>query len=68
MSTQMLESPAVAGVNNAFRDFPPYRVSVDEYVTFRSQGFLIVRQLVDQQDVKELEKSPKAAPAPAAQQ
>jgi phytanoyl-CoA hydroxylase len=31
-----------------------YRVSVDEYVRFRSEGFLIVRGLVDRADVDEL--------------
>jgi phytanoyl-CoA hydroxylase len=41
-------------VPNTFREYEPYRVSVDEYVTFRSQGFLIVRDLIDQTDVKEL--------------
>ncbi|HEY3288682.1 MAG TPA: phytanoyl-CoA dioxygenase family protein, partial [Anaerolineae bacterium] len=39
---------------NTFRDYSPYRVSVEEYISFRSQGFLIVRDLVDQTDVKEL--------------
>ena len=44
----------VSSAPNSFRDYQPYRVSVDEYVTFRSQGFVIVRDLIDQQDVKEL--------------
>jgi hypothetical protein len=31
-----------------------YHVSVDEYITFRRQGFLVVRGLVCQDDVDEL--------------
>ena len=31
-----------------------YRVSVDEYVRFRRDGFLIVRGLVSDEDVAEL--------------
>ena len=39
---------------------PPYlpsmtrKVTVDEYVRFREEGFLIVRGLVDEDDVREL--------------
>lgn len=40
--------------NTVSSDTAPYRVSIDEYVTFRSQGFLIVRGLVDQNAVDEL--------------
>src|SRR5690349_15828748 len=36
------------------RAYASYRVSVQEYVTFREQGFLVVRGLVPQQDVDEL--------------
>lgn len=32
----------------------PYQVSVDQYVTFRRQGFLVVRQLVPLEQVQEL--------------
>ncbi len=36
------------------KTYTPYRVSVQEYVTFREQGFLIVRNLVPPEDVQEL--------------
>ena len=36
------------------KTYTPYRVSVQEYVTFHEQGFLIVRDLVPQEDVQEL--------------
>ncbi|GAC1398061.1 MAG: hypothetical protein NVS4B12_06620 [Ktedonobacteraceae bacterium] len=36
------------------KTYAPYRVSVQEYVTFREQGFLIVRNLVQLEDVQEL--------------
>lgn len=32
----------------------PYRVSVAEYIAFRQQGFLVVRGLLDQDEVREL--------------
>ncbi|HEX6970741.1 MAG TPA: phytanoyl-CoA dioxygenase family protein [Limnochordia bacterium] len=32
----------------------PYRVSIDEYVRFREQGYLVVRKLVDPADVEAL--------------
>lgn len=32
----------------------PYRVSVQEYVTFREQGYLVVRNLVPQDDIREM--------------
>lgn len=34
--------------------YPPYRLSVEEYVTFRQQGFLVVRGLVPPEDVQEM--------------
>ena len=34
--------------------YPRYRVSVEEYVTFRRQGYLIIKGLVPQEDVDEL--------------
>jgi|GEM_PF-92895 Protein involved in biosynthesis of mitomycin antibiotics/polyketide fumonisin len=34
--------------------YEPYRVSVAEYRTFREQGFLVVRGLVDAEDIAEL--------------
>jgi phytanoyl-CoA hydroxylase len=52
--SNMSSQPVAVDVANSLREYAPYRVSVDEYVTFRSQGFLIVRGLVDQQDVHEL--------------
>ncbi len=36
------------------RSYAPYRVSVQEYVTFHEQGFLVVRGLVPPEDVREL--------------
>ncbi len=54
MGTVMTSGDEERSAPNSFRDYPAYRVSVDEYVTFRSQGFLIVRDLIDQQDVQEL--------------
>jgi phytanoyl-CoA hydroxylase len=36
------------------RSAPPYRVSVEEYVTFRQQGYLVVRGLVARDEVQEL--------------
>lgn len=38
----------------ATRIYEPYRVSVQEYVTFREQGFLLVRGLVPQNDTEEM--------------
>lgn len=38
----------------AQRTYEPYRVSVQEYVTFREQGFLIVRELISQEEIQEL--------------
>jgi ectoine hydroxylase-related dioxygenase (phytanoyl-CoA dioxygenase family) len=38
----------------AHRSHPRYRVSVEQYVTFRAQGFLVVRDLVSQDEVAEL--------------
>ncbi len=34
--------------------YSPYQVSVEEYVTFRQQGFLVVRGLVPPEDVQEM--------------
>src|SRR5688572_25938130 len=36
------------------RTHTPYRVSVDEYITFRKQGFLVVRGLLSPEDIREL--------------
>jgi hypothetical protein len=36
------------------KEYPRYRVSVDQYVRFHAQGFLIVRGLVPSEDVQEL--------------
>ena len=36
------------------RDYEPYRVSVQEYVAFHEQGFLVVRGLVPLEEVREL--------------
>lgn len=37
-----------------FKEYEPYRVSVQEYITFHEQGFLVVRGLVPQEDVQDL--------------
>jgi phytanoyl-CoA hydroxylase len=37
-----------------FKEYEPYRVSVQEYVTFREQGFLVVPGLVPEDDVQDL--------------
>ena len=36
------------------RIYEPYRVSVEEYVTFHRQGFLVVRGLIPLDDVQEM--------------
>ncbi|GHO55547.1 phytanoyl-CoA dioxygenase family protein [Ktedonobacter robiniae] len=38
----------------AGKQYETYRVSVQEYVTFREQGFLVVKGLVPQDDVQEM--------------
>jgi hypothetical protein len=43
-----------APTQTAPRTYPPYRVSVQEYVTFHEQGFLVVRGLVPLEEVQEL--------------
>lgn len=40
--------------NSQPRQYEPYRVTIQEYVTFREQGFLIVRNLLPQDEVQEL--------------
>ena len=66
---------AVVETAPARRSYEPYLVSVQEYITFREQGFLIVRGLVPQDDVQDLikhtddllvgrEAIPGAAPLP----
>ena len=44
----MTAAPAIAQTRT------PYRVSVDEYITFRKQGFLVVRGLLSPDEVAEL--------------
>jgi chlorinating enzyme len=39
---------------SASRTYAPYPVSVNEYITFKTQGFLVVRDLVPPEDVAEL--------------
>lgn len=46
-SAAILETPASPAIE-------PYRVSVQEYVTFREQGYLVVRGLVSPTEVQEL--------------
>ncbi len=36
------------------KSYDPYPVSVQEYVTFREQGFLIIRGLISQEEVQEI--------------
>jgi len=49
-----LALPSSAAVKPLARAYDNYRVSVDQYVTFHRQGFLIVRGLVPLDDVAEL--------------
>jgi len=48
MSTALETAPSI------HRDYDPYPVSVQEYVAFHEQGFLVVRGLVPLEDVQEL--------------
>lgn len=48
----MIESALIEPV--ATRHYEPYRVSVQEYVTFREQGFLVVRGLVPPDDIADM--------------
>jgi chlorinating enzyme len=52
--TESLALPTSAAVKPIGRSYARYRVSVQEYVTFREQGFLIVRGLIPLEDVAEL--------------
>jgi phytanoyl-CoA hydroxylase len=51
---ETLALPSSAAVKPLARTYDRYRVSVDQYVTFHRQGFLIVRGLVPLDDVAEL--------------
>lgn len=51
---ESLAKPVSAAVKPIPHTHDPYRVSVQEYVTFRNEGFLIVRGLVSPADVAEL--------------
>lgn len=48
------EATAVQESRGWQRVHEKYRVSVDEYIRFREQGFLVVRNLVPREDVQEL--------------
>jgi len=50
MSAMLEAAPAEVAAPN----YTPYHVSVREYVTFREQGFLVVRGLVSREEVREL--------------
>src|SRR6476661_938652 len=50
MATTLEAAPADVVASS----YPPYQVSVQEYVTFREQGFLVVRGLVAPTEVREL--------------
>ncbi len=52
--SETLARPPSPAVKPAARSYECYRVKVHEYVTFRQQGFLIVRGLVPPEDVAEL--------------
>ena len=52
--TEDLALPTSRALGASTKKYEPYRVSVNEYVTFREQGFLIVRGLVPPDDVAEL--------------
>lgn len=49
----MIESALIEQAT-ATRPYEPYRVSVQEYVAFREQGFLVVRGLVPPDDVADM--------------
>src|SRR5688500_1028752 len=49
-----MTAPAHAQESQAPRQYPRYAVSVDEYSTFRRQGFLVVHGLVTPEDIAEL--------------
>ena len=50
MSAMLEAAPAEVAASS----YTPYQVSVREYVTFREQGFLVVRGLVAPEEVREL--------------
>lgn len=52
--SEEIARPTSSDVKAPARTYARYRVSVNEYVTFREQGFLIVRGLVPPEDVAEL--------------
>src|SRR3989337_131578 len=41
-------------IDTEVRQYEKYRVSVKEYITFREQGFLVVRGLIPPEDVQAL--------------
>ncbi len=49
-----MTTTGITTAQQANKTYEPYRVSVQEYVTFREQGFLVVRGLVPQDDVQEM--------------
>ncbi len=51
---ESLARPPSTMVKPSTKSYPRYRVSVNEYVTFHAQGFLIVRGLVPLDDVEGL--------------
>src|SRR5437867_3431047 len=51
---ETLALPSSAAIKPLSRAYERYRVSVDEYVAFHRDGFLIVRGLVPTDDVSEL--------------
>src|SRR2546429_3144078 len=51
---ETLALPTSAAARTPTKSYPRFRVSVREYVTFRDQGFLIVKGLVPTDDVAEL--------------
>src|SRR5436190_18611594 len=53
MSSQETTKLAILDTQ-APRAYSPYRISVEQYTTFRERGFLVVKGLVPPQDVQEL--------------
>lgn len=49
-----MTAPAYVDQSKTAKTYPRYAVSVDEYSTFRRQGFLVVRGLIPQEDIAEL--------------
>jgi phytanoyl-CoA hydroxylase len=79
VSVEVARATPVSSGRGPSRTYPRYRVTVEEYVTFHRQGFLVVKGLVPPEDVEELREHtediihqrielPGVPPAPPASQ